>query len=346
MPWFPLAHGNYNSVYSNSEEDDKKTLVFKVQHVEHILESLRDADSPERSIRLWNLINPDLHPPAELHENPELGRGWVCPYVQGVQASDDEILAALLQIFNRTGRIVIDAISDKNFLRTPSGQIVCIDIGMAVELERREKKPSKTLKRSREEMPPHVLTRQKSEMSLTLWNELELDFDEYFSCDYAKENYPKTAQVIQALLFIKIKRPDISNVDFLDGNLELIANLENAYSILALPDSSKNRLAIRNSLQALDNASKTSTLRSTPTDKRVRARVDLGAAGASTNAGAGAGASAPAPAPDKEKEGDLPVAKPKKPSHQRFHFFSPPLRDPRSFLQPPTPTPTPTHGLP
>jgi hypothetical protein len=91
------------------------------------------TDLPERSVRLWNEINPDLEPEATLIST-EMGDGWACPFIKGVQASDHEMSVALIDIFNRTGRIVVDATAPENFIKTPSGKVVCIDIGMALQI--------------------------------------------------------------------------------------------------------------------------------------------------------------------------------------------------------------------
>lgn len=276
MGWRRLAEGEYNKVYINAEE----TEVFKVQLTEH------DSDNPERSVRLWNLMNPDVYPerPARLHDDRVLGRGWICPYICGEQANDHDISTALLQIFNRTGRIILDALSRGNFIRTLDGQVVCVDIGMAVELERRDAIPS-PLTPSSDRAAPEALTRKKSKTSLYIWATLQGEYNKYFEEDYATKHYPQTASIIKALLFIKIQRPDISNVDFLIDKPDLIALLVDAYSQSQLPDTKANQLTIGNALQTLDACASSTTLSSGPS----------AAAEGGGSAGAGGGEHAASP---------------------------------------------------
>lgn len=51
MPWVKIGQGSYNTAY----KDENSTLVFKVQL------DKSNTDTPERSVRLWNEINNNLH---------------------------------------------------------------------------------------------------------------------------------------------------------------------------------------------------------------------------------------------------------------------------------------------
>ena len=131
MKWIRIGKGSYNVAYRS--EDSR--LVFKVAQDDS------PTDIPERSVRLWNLLNPNLQPPAQVSRQKISGKwvtGWTCPFVVGVQASDKEIRQGLIDVFNRTGRIIMDAVAPDNFLKTRNGDIVCIDIGHALEMEKRE----------------------------------------------------------------------------------------------------------------------------------------------------------------------------------------------------------------
>ena len=56
MPkWKPLGSGSYNTAYKS--DDDRE--VLKIQH-----NTADDLDTPSRSVRLWNELNPKLPPPA------------------------------------------------------------------------------------------------------------------------------------------------------------------------------------------------------------------------------------------------------------------------------------------
>ncbi|MEI6095686.1 MAG: hypothetical protein WCR08_09580 [Gammaproteobacteria bacterium] len=140
MKWRQLGEGSYNIAFLS----DDGNSVFKV--------ALDDSpsDLPERSVRVWNLVNAHIQPPARLsrqkikYQNAkgkwvtEWRSGWICPYIPGRQATDEEIRMALLGTFNRTGRIVADATASNNFLTMRDGKTVCIDIGHALEMDRRE----------------------------------------------------------------------------------------------------------------------------------------------------------------------------------------------------------------
>lgn len=148
MNWEYFGSGAYNHVYCNEE----KTLIFKVQQsdlkgVEQLL------DTPERSIRLWNEINYHLEPKAAAIEStvPEsyhkkdryripggLHVGWSVPFVNGENSSNNEICSAIIDIYNRTGRAILDAIVPGNFKTLNNGQVVCVDIGMALRLQKEQ----------------------------------------------------------------------------------------------------------------------------------------------------------------------------------------------------------------
>ena len=68
--WVLLGAGSYNRAYRSQDSRE----VLKIQ------KNAAETDTPERSVRLWNLINPDLVPPARLEDSAH-GKGWVCPFI-------------------------------------------------------------------------------------------------------------------------------------------------------------------------------------------------------------------------------------------------------------------------
>ncbi|KTD68595.1 MULTISPECIES: hypothetical protein [Legionella] len=194
MAWKKLGSGVYNDTYVS----DDGTRVLKIQKRENEI-----TDSPERSVRLWNEINPDLKPPAAIIQT-EFGLGWVCPYIKGRQSTDKEISAALIDIFNRTGRIIVDAASPKNFITTPEGKVICVDIGMALQLDKKEEQQF-----GRE--------RRNSVISQASW---ELTSEQYKDVIFPLTRFvlkmEDTVNTIKALLFLRENRPDITNADFLN----------------------------------------------------------------------------------------------------------------------------------
>lgn len=224
--WHRLAHGAYNIVYRN----DDSSLILKVQIIYR--DETDDYDTPSRAVRLWNEINPHLSPPAEVIASMH-GTGWTCPFIHGQQASDAEISKALIDIFNATGRVVVDAPADGNFIKAPDGKIVCVDIGMALQMEAEE-----------ERALSKGSTRRKSITSLNAWRRLHNNFSSKYVgfWDKASKTFPETVHTIKALLFIKMHRPDIFDVNFLKDEPSLVATIANAYA--QQDDASEKKTAL------------------------------------------------------------------------------------------------------
>lgn len=207
MPWKKLGEGAFNTAYVNDEE----TLVFKKP------QNGGDAtDTPERAVRIWNEINSHIKPAAEIHKLESLGRGWTCPYIKGRQATDREISTAVVDIFNRTGRIIIDA-APFNFITTAQGQTVCIDVGMALLLEKEE-----------EDKISSKGKRRNSIISSETWEQQKVRFNRWLTGLRIK--IPESMDTVKALLFIKEKRPDIFDASFLKANPTVAKILADGYN--------------------------------------------------------------------------------------------------------------------
>lgn len=202
--WKLLVNGAHNTVYINAAED----TVLKVKVFTEDME-----DDPVRSVRLWNLINSHISPPAEVYKNGNL-EGWTSPYIKGKQAPDQEIAIALLDIFNKTGRIVVDATNLNNFLKTEDNKVVCVDIGFAFQLEK-------------EDNPLFPESRRKSLQSLDAWERFESLYIDFLYTDSFTN--PITVNMVRALLFIKTYCPAIVDASFLVNNSDLVAELASAY---------------------------------------------------------------------------------------------------------------------
>ncbi len=201
-----LGEGGFNTAYLSDEND----FVFKINF------NPSATDTPERSVRLWDAINPGY--PAKVMKVKELGKGWQCPYIHGRQSTDEEMSQALVDIFNKTGRIIVDAVAKKNFITTEKGQVICIDIGLALQMENREKAQFSTA------------IRRHSVVSLDTWKEFNYDYNtNFFENDSSRAN-PNTTSTIKALLFIKANRPDMFGVNFLKNDKDgIIQSLAQAY---------------------------------------------------------------------------------------------------------------------
>ncbi len=213
MKWKKLGEGSFNVAYRS--DNGNGHLIFKV-----CLDKNMPTDLPERSVRLWNMINAHIRPLAEVARQKINGKwvtGWICPYIEGRQANDLEMRDELLAIFNRTGRVITDVSASRNFLRTRDGHTVCIDIGLALEGEARE-------------MAGLVgLSRKPSLTSLEVWDDLASQSGRGPWLDAQQTTFPKAIRTTKALLFIKEQRPDITNVDFLKKSPKTTKLLANAY---------------------------------------------------------------------------------------------------------------------
>ncbi|MFY7698193.1 MAG: hypothetical protein ACOVQX_05210 [Legionella sp.] len=209
LNWKILGSGAYNTVYRSN--DGK--LVLKIQKR---LGSLSDRyDSPERSVRLWNLINPSLEPKATI-VNTELGRGWICPYVDGEKPTDEELSHALITIFNQTGRVVVDAMSKKNFIKTNSGELVCVDVGMALLITSNRSNQRAISKK-----------RKYSIISNEAWNKEKNGLAPFFTM--FSQQYPLSIATIKTLIYVSWKDSETSNTNLLVANHTELLNIANKY---------------------------------------------------------------------------------------------------------------------
>ena len=88
--WTLYNSGQYNFIFISG---DKKN-VLKIQKKNQSQKSYI-YDLPERSVRLWNLLNPEYH--AEV-VHTSIGKGWVCPFINGELPTDSEIIHSCLPL--------------------------------------------------------------------------------------------------------------------------------------------------------------------------------------------------------------------------------------------------------
>src|SRR3990167_1449608 len=103
--------------------------------------SENDLDEPDRFVRLWNELNA-----AQSLNALKAGEGVIVPFIQGIEPIEEEIADFLVDVYVKTGRILLDGFVVSNFIKTADGRIVCIDMGRALLLQRDEEaqKESKT----------------------------------------------------------------------------------------------------------------------------------------------------------------------------------------------------------
>lgn len=250
--WDPLAGGGNNEVYVNF----KTRMVFKTVHNFDF-----ETDTPERSVRLWNLLNPTVRPKAKITTVKIDGvkiTGWTCPYIQNQysknlppsidaramieqdiraykdalqnpqirEQEDLAIMHTLIDIYNRSGRIIVDAPVVGNFVTTEPGKAICIDIGMALLLEKEE---TDCL---------NQYARRNSFVSNDTWGKTHEDLGSRILQD-SKPVFPATMQMTKALLFIRTYRPDIASADFLKTDMDLSKLLATAYDTKTDHDQEK-----------------------------------------------------------------------------------------------------------
>ncbi len=232
--WKKLGAGNFNDAYVDHEAD----RVLKIQKKE-LCDSDLLLDIPERSVRLWNEINSDLTPKAELIETSEVDASgatkkvlaWTAPFIRGRDSNMNEVAKAVVDIFNRTGRVVLDACVHSNFktVTLPDGteKTICIDIGMSLKLQRDE------------------LTNE-SFTSLNAWNAAAKDsYIPWFKNLEKSLYYRDIIQLTKTLFELQSQHPYITNAAFLTEptNVELRNALA---SSLEDPDSFNMQKSFRN----------------------------------------------------------------------------------------------------
>jgi len=227
-----FGEGANNVAYKNADE----TLVLRI-----VKDSSGKFDTPERTVQNWNDINGTGEKAVETADDVIKGKGALVltledgtkavltPFVRGIQATEDEMIEESYRIFNDTGRVVLDAVIENNFLTTEDGHTICIDIGLAVQLQRYQE----------DQFADRFNGRRNSVTSLE-------DFDasrqvasdqpshyqlvnSRFIAEYAPPE--KLSNLLRALLFIATERPDIENADFLraKGNENLTKILSEAW---------------------------------------------------------------------------------------------------------------------
>ena len=78
-----LGEGGFNKTYKYGDR------VVKIAKLSNGDESPEQAlDTPLRSVRLWNEINPKHQ--AKLEELSDIGPAWSAPFISGRQSTDSE----------------------------------------------------------------------------------------------------------------------------------------------------------------------------------------------------------------------------------------------------------------
>jgi hypothetical protein len=216
MPLEFLAKGNFNYVFC----DASRSHVFKVQQSSKLSNADLILDTPERSVRLWNQINAHLRPKAVVCSistpqvlDTKTGTvllaakeyiGWSSPFIQGRNSTPQEITQALIDIYNRCGRVVLDGLVPGNFKTLSNGEVVCVDIGMSLRLQKTDEEGIENLS-----FASNVVWETTSKSSYLPW----------LKAYEANKKFNDVVKTTKALYVLQQQFPHYVNADFLKDPL-------------------------------------------------------------------------------------------------------------------------------
>lgn len=199
--WSYLDQGTYNLVYQHQKEPRVLKVPLRLQ-----ARCVFDADAAERLCRLWNTMYPEL-PRAEVIQMTFAGEKYslgVFPWIAGKIVTDRScIQRAILHIYNKTQRVIVDAFAKSNFVQIPSGAVVCIDLAHALQLGGSRQDAIST----------HTMPRQRASFdSVATWNNtLQTSYHQAFIREIGGGR-GDLIQVICALLVFQAQ--GLQNADF------------------------------------------------------------------------------------------------------------------------------------
>ena len=107
------------------------------------------------------------------------------PYIKGIKPTPEEIADFIVDTYARCQRIVFDARVSGNLKKTSTGQIVCLDIGLAIEVD------------------PEAKSQTSLQYKATNMEDRLLWIDNF------KHKHPLEANTLKALIFLQEKFPEI-----------------------------------------------------------------------------------------------------------------------------------------
>ncbi|KTD34102.1 Ankyrin repeat protein [Legionella moravica] len=119
--WTFIGQGSFSQVFCSQKE-----LTINGQTCHWVIKKARGyspLSAPQRIVKKWNDTNPEH--PAFVSKH-----GLIAPYMGNVEATDEQIAVKLIDIYKRTGHIIADACSHKNFLYHNS-TVYCVDFDNA-----------------------------------------------------------------------------------------------------------------------------------------------------------------------------------------------------------------------
>jgi hypothetical protein len=175
MPLSDEEHARILQTNNSSSSSSSSSLIF-----EKLNEKIdnQSVNSPERAERKWAMINQDI-PVHVFWDEAGDALGWMTPYLGCEIPNDDLINSAVIDIYQRTGNIIVDACITSNFIKY-QGKAICIDMDLAIH---RESLSSSTYFNS------------------TIASSI---FDNFFACSQVYGNF-KTQSTIKTLLYLEDK---------------------------------------------------------------------------------------------------------------------------------------------
>jgi ankyrin repeat protein len=122
--WLLLGSGTYNQVQVSEDEFMIDGYCGKWVRKVRVHKVNEPLSVPARGARKWNLLNPD-YPAFELDDC------WIAPYLGDTAPTDEQIAVKLLDIYKRTGEIIVDGCGLDNF-RVYKGEVFCIDVDLSL----------------------------------------------------------------------------------------------------------------------------------------------------------------------------------------------------------------------
>jgi hypothetical protein len=219
--WQFLGEGAFNTAYQSMCGQ----FVLKIPRPKG-----KDTEDPERSVQIFCEIHPEY---AQHTQLIKIGpyTGWQMPYFKGREANDHEITKKLIDIYVKTGRIVMDAPSKDNFICTDAGEVICVDVSFAFRLHTN-------------------LWRRASFSSLELWKNYEHQYkNHFFQRGIFIDYYQQTIFTIKALITIQKFAPDLNNLDFLHQHSFFARHLAKIYDY----DQSNDAQAIHQKIMMMQH---------------------------------------------------------------------------------------------
>jgi hypothetical protein len=180
--WLPLGDGMYNDVTVSPQPEevgegkDAQTLYW-VRKFPKKGPGTEIANS-QRAVANLKKMYPAM--PVRYCTDGS----WLMPYVAGTQPNDEEIAETLVDIYSRSGCIVLDGCNSTNFVKEYNGNVVCIDVDMVYHHQDK-------------------IMQDFMRIFMTGQSKLSIRYPAYLEHMATKRGMEKSVHAIRALLFLE-----------------------------------------------------------------------------------------------------------------------------------------------